>query len=69
MTTTLKTPFLLNGIIFRWSKYPFPEFEYFHEMMNAQYTQFEIAKDELVASNLFADNALTEVNNDVVEQL
>ena len=30
-------------------------------MMNVQYTQFEIAKDQLVASNIFEDSALTKV--------
>ena len=38
-------------------------------MMNVQYAQFEIAKDELVASNIFEDDTLTKVKPDVVDTL
>ena len=42
MTIKLKVAFSLDGIIIRWMKHPLQEYEYFINMINAQYGQIVI---------------------------
>ena len=69
MTIKLKEQFTPDGIVFRWIKHPLPEYDYFDKMMNAQYGQIAIKKEELVTSKIFTNITLLTIHDDMVDLL